>query len=151
HLAQDLGVMLQLSWLLLRGSEGKEDLKLAKEVAEAAKNLHASRLRHHGPIPMVVAPAALAGKDAKPLKLLPAQPAKGLWGPSNHYWKALYDFKPGQRYAFPGFADDQQYRYHFGLARHAGKVPDALAFKTVYDAFTEPMLYRAYSDDAPVP
>jgi hypothetical protein len=29
-------------------------------------------------------------------------------------------------------------------------MPRALAFRTVYDAFTEPMLYQYYSDDAPV-
>ena len=71
--------------------------------------------------------------------------------PDNHYWRALYAFKPGQRYAFPGFADDQQYRYYFGIARHGGTIPEPLAFKLIYDAYTEPLLYRAYCDDAPVP
>src|SRR6185436_13421249 len=64
HLAQDLGVMLQQAWLLLRDSKEPKDLALAKEVAEAARNLHECRMRHHGHIPMCDAPAALAQGDA---------------------------------------------------------------------------------------
>ena len=30
-------------------------------------------------------------------------------------------------------------------------VPRPLAFKLIYDAYTEPLLHRSYSDDAPVP
>src|SRR5262249_54460304 len=63
--------------------------------------------------------------------------------------RALVDFKPAQRIALPGFADDQQYRYYAGLARHAGRLPAPLAFRTVYDAFTEPLLFRYYCDDQP--
>src|SRR5205807_10285489 len=44
-----------------------------------------------------------------------------------------------------------QYRYYAGLAKHGGKLPRALAFRVIYDAYTEPLLYRAYSDDADVP
>jgi hypothetical protein len=151
HLAQDLGVMLQLSWLLLRDSRDDADQKLAREVALAAKNLQECRMRHHGHIPMVDAPAALANNDPSLMKFVPDQGGPANWNPDNHYFRALYNFKPGQRYAFPGFADDQQYRYYVGLAKHAGKIPKALAFRTIYDAFTEPMLYRYYSDDAEVP
>jgi hypothetical protein len=74
-----------------------------------------------------------------------------MWLPANHYRFALYDFKPGDRRALPGFADDQQYRYYFGIAKAAGQLPRTLAFRTVYDAFTEPMLYRYYSDDSDAP
>jgi hypothetical protein len=149
HLAQDLGVMLELSWLLLRDANDPSEKKLAEEVAEAAKNLHECRMRHHGPIPMCDAPAALATDDAALLKHLPdASVAAKL---DNHYYRALYEFKPGQRQAFPGFADDQEYRYYAGLARHGGKLPRPLAFKIIYDAYTEPLLYRYYSDDAEVP
>jgi hypothetical protein len=149
HLAQDLGVMLQSAWLLLRESKDDEDRKLAAEVAEAAKNLQQCRMRHHGHIPMCDSPAALALADAALLQHVPDQGQS--WRIDNHYYRALYDFKPGQRMPFPGFADDQEYHYCFGLARHGGKPPRALAFRTIYDAFTEPMLYRAYSDDAEVP
>jgi hypothetical protein len=151
HLAQDLGVMLQQAWLLLRESKDAKDQALAKEVAEAAKNLHECRMRHHGHIPMCDAPAALAWNDAKLMKFVPDQSGPGAWTPGNHYTRALYDFKPGQRQAFPGFADDQQYRYTFGIAKHGGDLPRALAFRTIYDAYTEPMLYRFYSDDAATP
>src|SRR5262249_25795381 len=58
HLAQDLGVMLQLAWLLLRDAQTEEDKKLLGEVVEAAKNLHECRMRHQGHIPMCDAPAA---------------------------------------------------------------------------------------------
>lgn len=151
HLAQDLGVMLELSWLLLRGSKDPAEKKLAAEVAEAAKNLHACRMRHHGHIPMCDAPAALATGDAALMKFVPAQDTFAAVKLDNHYYRALYDFKPGQRQAFPGFADDQEYRYYFGLARHSGHLPRPLAFKTIYDAYTEPLLYRYYCDDAASP
>jgi hypothetical protein len=151
HMAQDLGVMLELSWLLLRESKEPAEKKLAGEVAEAAKDLHECRMRHHGHIPMCDAPAALAAGDAALMKHVPAQDAPAAARLDNHYYRALYDFKSGQRQAFPGFADDQEYRYYFGIARHGGKLPRPLAFKTIYDAFTEPLLYRYYSDDAAVP
>jgi len=83
--------------------------------------------------------------------MFPSQDTPNLWLPDNHYARALLAAKPGQRYSLPGFSDDQQYRYYAGLAKHAGKLPRPLAFRTVYDAFTEPLLYRYYSDDAQVP
>src|SRR5205823_1709972 len=52
HLAQDLGVMLQTAWLLLRESQDPRERRLAAEVAAAARNLHECRMRHHGHIPM---------------------------------------------------------------------------------------------------
>jgi hypothetical protein len=151
HLAQDLGVMLELSWLLLREAKDPTERKLAAEVAEAAMNLHECRMRHHGHIPMCDAPAALANRNAALMKFVPDQSISVAAELANHYYRALYDFKPGQRQAFPGFADDQEYRYYFGIARHGGRLPRPLAFKTIYDAYTEPLLYRYYSDDAEVP
>ncbi|MFO0929753.1 MAG: hypothetical protein U0736_22475 [Gemmataceae bacterium] len=147
HLAQDLGVMLLTGWLHLRRSSDADDRALAAEVAQAAKHLHECRMRHHGHIPMCDAPAAVALGDAKLLRHVPNGDAPALWQPDNHAWRALYAFKPKMRYATPGFADDVQYRYYAGVARHGGKLPDALAFKLVYDAFTEPTLYRLYCDD----
>ncbi len=151
HMAQDLGVMVELSWLLLREATEPAEKKLAAEVAEAAKNLHECRMRHHGHIPMCDAPAALAAGDAALMKFVPDQNIPAAARLDNHYYRALYAFKPGQRQAFPAFADDQEYRYYFGLARHGGMLPRPLAFKTIYDAYTEPLLYRSYSDDAEVP
>jgi hypothetical protein len=151
HMAQDLGVMLETAWLLLKDSNDPADRRLAVETAEAARNLHESRLRHHGFIPMCVAPAALANADAELLKRIPAADDPRLWQPDNHYTRALRDYKPGQKMPTPGFADNEQYLYYAGIARTGGKLPDPLAFKLVYDAFTEPFLYRYYSDDVPVP
>ena len=159
-MAQDLGVMLMVSWLLLRDSRDPADRKLAEEVAQAAKNLHECRMRHHGPIPMCVAPAALVWDDlpnrptadaAKLMRQVPSPDDPRYWEPDNHYVRAAVKFKPGQRYPLPGFADDQEYRYYHGIARSGGRMTEPLAFKTIYDAYTEPLLYRAYSDDAPVP
>jgi hypothetical protein len=151
HMAQDLGVMLMVSWLLLKDSADAADQTLAREVAEAAKNLHECRMRHHGPIPMCVAPAALALGDAKLMKHVPSPDDPHYWQPDNHYVRAMVKFKSGERCSLPGFADDQEYRYYFGIARSGGRMPEPLAFKTIYDAYTQPLLYRAYSDDAPVP
>lgn len=150
HLAQDLGVMLQLAWLALEKSSEPREAALRGELAEAAKNLQACRMRHHGHIPMCDAPAALAG-DADLMRHLPDPQSKAYWTPDNHYFRALYAFKPAARNALAGFADDQQYRYYSGLAKNQGQLARPLAFKTIYDAYTEPMLYRYYSDDAPVP
>ena len=147
HMAQDLAVMLQQAWLMLKDSAASADQKLAAEVAEAAKNLHECRMRHFNHIPMCCAAFGLTNGDATELKRVPDQ----AWPPDNHYRRALYDFKPGDRRTLPGFADDQQYRYYFGIAKAGGQLPRTLAFKTVYDAFTEPMLYRCYSDDAAAP
>ena len=151
HMAQDLGVMVQLAWLLFRDSEDEAGRKLAAEIAQAARNLHECRMRHHGPIPMCVAPAALANADAGLMQRVPDPSDPRLWTRANHYTRALYAFKTGQRMPFPGFADDQQYRYYYGIARAGGTPPRPLAFRTIVDAYTEPMLYRYYCDDAPVP
>lgn len=151
HLAQDLGVMLQQAWLLLRESSKEAEKKLTAEIAEAARNLHECRMRHHGHIPMCAAPAALANNDTQLMNHVPRQDTAAPWTPGNHYTQALYSYRPGQRYALPGFADDQQYHYYAGLAKHGGKLPRPLAFRLIYDAYTEPMLYRYYADAAPVP
>lgn len=147
HMAQDLAVMLQQAWLMLKDLAEPADKKLAAEVAEAARNLHECRMRHFNHIPMCCAAFGLTNADATELKRVPDQ----TWLPANNYRSALYDFKPGTRRALPGFADDQQYHYYFGIAKAGGQLPRTLAFKTIYDAFTEPMLYRCYSDDAEVP
>lgn len=151
HLAQDLGVMLETAWLLFKDSNRPEDKQLTRDLAEAAMNLQRCRMNHHGHIPMSDAPAGLAKGDAELMKHVPSQDSAALWKPDNHYARGMLVSKPGQRQALPGFSDDQQYRYYAGIAKHGGKLPRPLAFRTVYDAFTEPMLYRYYSDDAPVP
>ena len=150
HLAQDLGVMLQVAWLLLKDSAEPADKKLTAEIAEAAKNLHQCRMNHHNHIPAVCAAYGLSHGLAEELRRIPDGEAAGNWTPANHYVTALRDFKPGQRCALPGFADDQEYTYYSGIARH-GTLPRPLAFKVIYDAFTAPLLYRLYSDDAEVP
>ena len=68
HLAQDLGVMLETAWLLLKDSKAEADRRLASEVSLAARNLHECRMRHHGHIPMSDAPSALANHDLPLLK-----------------------------------------------------------------------------------
>lgn len=149
HMAQDLGAMLQLAWLLTKDGTDDADRCLAAELAQAARNLHDSRMRHHGPIPMCVAPAALSSGDAELMKKVPADGDD--WTPRNQYVAALYETAPGQERAMPAFADDQQYRYYYSLARHGGRLPPAVAFRVVYDAYTEPMLWRLFSDDEVVP
>lgn len=150
HLAQDLGVMLEVVWLLLKDSTDAADKRLAAEVAEAAKNLHQCRMNHHNHIPAVCAAYGLSNGLADELRRIPDGEAASNWTPANHYTAALRDFKPGQRVSTPAFADDQEYTYYSGIARH-GTLPRPLAFKLIYDAFTQPMLYRIYSDDADVP
>lgn len=146
HLAQDLGVMLMQSWLFLHDSDDPAEKALASEVAEAARNLAASRRRRSGSIPAVM--AAVAVFDTEAARQLP-EPKR--WEPDNHYAQALYAFRPGQRVVFPGFADDDEYVYYVALARDGLVLPRPVAQRLVYDAFTQPMLYRYWSDNAPVP
>jgi hypothetical protein len=149
HMAQDIAVMLETAWLLLKDAEAEADRRLADETARAARHLHASRVRHHGRIPMCTAAAALANRDADLLRHVP-DPTKR-WTPRNHYTDALYTFEQGRTYGTPVFSDDQQYDYYWGLARTGGRMAPALAFRVVYDAFTQPMLWRYFCDDVAVP
>jgi len=144
HLAQDLGLMLQQTWLLLRES----DPNLAAEVAEAARNLEACRMNHFGHIPAVTAAAALTNGDKELMKRVPGP--RDLT-PSNHYTNCLAPKDPKKPQSVPGFADDAEYAYHYGVAKAGGRLPRGLAFQMIYDAYTLPMLYRYYSDNAPVP
>jgi hypothetical protein len=141
HLAQDLAVLLQQSWLLAR----ETDPGLASEIAEAARNLHACRLRHHGVIGPVAAAAALSNGDRDLMQKvdLPRETT-----PANHYTACL---DPAKGQSAPGFADDQEYAYHQGIARAGGILPRPLAFRLVYDAVTQPRLYRYWSDTQEVP
>ena len=147
HLAQDLGVMLQGCWLLLKDSRDEADRKLAADVALAARNLHECRMRHHGVIPAVAAAAALTNNDAELMKRV----AELKFGrPQNHYTRLLSSLEGDKRQATPGFMDDAEYHFYAQTARAGGTLPDAVAFKLVYDAFTEPMLIRYWSDNAEV-
>jgi hypothetical protein len=150
HLAQDLAIMLQLAWLMLRDSAMPADKALAAEVAEAAKNLHQCRMNHHGHINGICAAHGLCNNLPDELKRATDGLSPKLWTPDNHYVNCLVNFKPGQRVSTPGFADDQQYLYYAGTARH-GTLPRPLAFKLIYDAFTTPQLFRYYCDDWDVP
>jgi hypothetical protein len=85
------------------------------------------------------------------LKGLPSYDAPKYYLPDNHYVRALYRFSAGKAQPFAGFADDQQYLYYAAIVKHAGSLPRPLAFKLIYDAYTEPMLYRYYCDDSPAP
>lgn len=145
HLAQDLGILLQQTWLLLRES----DPKLAAEIVEAAKNLQDCRARHgSGSIPMVVAAAALVGGDKALMKRVPEVREFTF---KNHYVPCLAPSDPAKASSIPGFADDDEYEYYWGLARSGGELSKPLAMKLVYDAYTHPMLFRYYSDNAEVP
>jgi hypothetical protein len=152
HLAQDLGPMLMLGWLLLKDSAAPAEKKLAADCALAAKHLQDCRTRHGAAsIPAVVGPAGFTNGDAELLKRLGGEPK--LAAPKNHYTRLLYDglLDPTKRHATPGFADDMQYTYYAQLARTNGTLPRAVLFRLVYDCYTEPQLWRLWSDDAPVP
>ncbi len=149
HLAQDLGVLLQLSWLYYRNYKGMDGDCFRTELSDSAKNLQASRMRHHGHIPMCDAPAALVLADPAFLRLVPDASIFNLKLLNNHYSQALAPVNFDQKYSTPGFADEQQYLYYSAIARH-GKLPKAAAFKLVYDAYTQPKLYKFYSDDLEV-
>lgn len=147
HMAQDLAVMLQQAWLLVRES----DPNLALEIAQAANNLQECRTRHGAPaIPAVRAALATTHSDSIMLATLPGISWKTVAAGRSDYRRALFAYKPGEKVTVPGFADDQQYRYYVSIARE-GNLIEPAAFWLVYDALTLPMLYRMYCDDEPAP
>lgn len=137
HMAQDLAVMLLKTWQLTGDAR----------IAEAAMNLHRSRLLHHGPIPAVVAAAACCNHDDELRKKLPAPRP---FEPRNDYAVALYAYQKGQPRTMPGFADNQEYVYYSSLVKEGG-LSRAAAVGLIYDAFTLPMLVRYWSDVRDVP
>lgn len=151
HMAQDVAVLVQQAWLLLKDLEGSKHKTLAAQTAEAAMNLHESRMRHHGAIPMCAAAAGLTNHAADLLRRTPDPESNRYRLRDNHYTRLLAEFEPGQTLSTPGFADDQQYDYYHGIARLGGRMPQPLAFKIVYDAYTEPQTFRYYCDDIRVP
>jgi hypothetical protein len=146
HMAQDLAVMLIAVWPLT-----EEDQPLARHrdaVREAARNLHASRLKHFGHIPAVDAALYTTTGDDTARRHLPVPKEEP---PANEYTRIHQPTGPGERVVLPGFADNQEYWYWTERSRTRGEIDRNLAFRIVYDAFTLPQLYRAWSDNAPVP
>lgn len=151
HMAQDLAVMLQQAWLLLREADAPEERKLAAELVEGARNLQECRARHgYASIPAVLAALALSSDDAAARNALPEDTWQSLVHARSDYRRSLFEFTADQPVTMPGFADDQQYRYYVVLARR-GAPSSPVAFRLAYDAFTLPKLYQAYSDDSPAP
>jgi len=151
HMAQDLAVMLLLAWELLHDSKDPAERALAAQVADAARNLQECRARHGAPsIPMVRAALAVASGDDAVRRSLPETTWASVETARNDWRRAVVEFKPGEPVSVPGFADDQVYQFHVAVARE-GSLAAPAAFRLVYDAFTLPMLYRAYCDDAPAP
>lgn len=151
HLAQDLGVMLVQAWLTLKDSSDAGDKEFLKQIADAAHHLEECRTRHgQASIPAVLAAVALCTSDEAALKKLPAWDKDTGHPNKNHYFAAVRDFKADAKASTPGFADDQEYIYYAGVVKHHGMTLP-LAYQLTLDAFTHPLLYALYSDDAPVP
>lgn len=151
HMAQDLAILLEQSWLLLHDSPAPADKKLAAEIAEAARNLAECRARHGVPnIPAVRTALGVTSGDAAVLKSLPTITWKQVETARNDWRHATLEFKPDEQVRVPTFCDDQEYSYYTGVARDGG-LASPIAFRLAYDAVTLPKLYRAYSDDSDVP
>ena len=151
HMAQDLAILLVQGWLICNASPDAADQELAKQCALAAKHLQECRVRHgSGNIPVVVAACALTNRDVEMMKRVTAWDKETPTLLQNHYTKAVRDFRPGSRTNTPAFADDQLYDYFSGVSRNR-VMTRPLALKLTFDAFTQPILWRLYSDDAPVP
>jgi len=151
HLAQDLAILLQQAWSLLRKSSDVSDQRLAVACAEAARNLQECRARHGSAgIPVVLAACALLNDDAALMKRVESWEKESPSSTQNHFTRAVHGFKPGQKMATPAFADDAMYLYYAGVAKQRS-MTRPLALKLAFDAFTHPLLWQRYSDDAPVP
>lgn len=120
-------------------------------MAQAAQHLQECRTRHGtAGIPIVLAAAGLTQRNVDLRRRVPVETWKSVLSQRNHFQRATVDFQPGQRAFTPGFADDQQYRYYFSIAR-SGTLTEPVAWRCVYDAFTEGRLFDAYYDDTPRP
>ncbi len=151
HMAQDLGVLLVQAWLALKDSSDPADKELLPQIALAAKHLEECRTRHGAAnIPAVLAAVALCDQDETARKRLPAWDKDEGRLNKNHYFGAVRDFRPRAKMPTPGFADDQEYIYYAGVVKHHGMTAP-LTYRMVLDAFTQPLLFALYSDDAPVP
>lgn len=151
HLAQDLAILVQQAWMMLRESQNPGEQKLAAECALAAKNLQECRVRHGaGSIPDVMAACALTNDDQGLMKRVPSWEKETRSWAENHFTRAVRDFKAGQKTSTPAFADDDMYLYYAGVAKH-GALPRPLVLKLAFDAFTQPILWQMYRDDGPVP
>ncbi|MEO6787869.1 MAG: hypothetical protein ABI318_17230, partial [Chthoniobacteraceae bacterium] len=151
HLAQDLAILVQQAWLMLRGSKDADELKLAAECALAARNLQECRERHgSGNIPGVMAACALTNGDAALMKRVDSWEKETKRCTDNVLTRAMSSFKPDQKVSTPAFADDDMYLYYAGVAKH-GTLTRPLALKLAFDAFTHPLLWQMYRDDGPVP
>ena len=151
HMAQDLALMLQQTWLLFHGSKDAAETKLAGEIAAAAQHLQECRARHGSAnIPAVQAALAVTSGDATVRQKLPDVSWKSLATARSDYRRAFFDYKPDEQISVPAFADNQEYQYYVAIARDGG-LSEPLAFSLTYDAYTLPKLYQAYSDDSPVP
>lgn len=153
HLAQELAIMLQDSWVLLNESEDSEDQKLAAEIAEAARNLQDCRSRHGAPrIQPVLAALAISNQDQEAHQKLDvvdwAHVKKGI--EMNEYFRVVLHPAPKPPIFAPFFADEQAFHYHETLAA-SGRLTKQAAFLLAYDAFTRPKLYQMYRNDGPLP
>jgi hypothetical protein len=140
HKAQDLAVLLQTAWTLLR------DTPLGPQIAEAARNLQACRARHGAAgIPTVLAACGLANGDAAMLKRIAEPKAE----PAGDAVRLLDPADPARSASTPGFADNQEYEFYASTAK--GPLSKGVAFRLVYDAFTIPTLLRIWSDAGEIP
>lgn len=153
HLAQELAIMLQDSWVLLNESEDSADQKLAAEIAEAARNLQDCRSRHGAPrIQPVLAALSISNQDQEAHQMLDvvdwAHVKKGI--EMNEYFRVVLHPAPKPPIFAPFFADEQAFHYHETLAA-SGRLTKPAAFLLAYDAFTRPKLYQMYRNDGPLP
>ena len=138
HMAQNLAVMLQTSWCLVR----EKDEALAGRIAEAARNLQEGRARHGAKgIPACLAAFGLANQDVAALKRIGESKGK----PS--YDQCLDAAE--KAVSTPAFADNQEYEYYAAIAK--GTLPKSVALRMVYDAHTLPQLLRIWSDSGEIP
>jgi hypothetical protein len=151
HLAQDLGIFLIQSWLVLHESPEKADKDLAAACSLAAKHLQEGRTRHGAAnIPVVVAACGLLNNDDAMLKRVASWEQELPPHSQNAFTRSVRDFKPGQKNAIPAFADDPMYGYYTGVSKHRS-MPRPLALEMSLFAYSVPLLWQMYSDDAPVP
>lgn len=122
HMAQDLGVMLMRTWLLLRDPA----------IAESAKLMQLERTeRGYKAVPAILAPAAITNQSKTWMNAVPklySEYPTGDWLFKNLRWGE----RPDAPEAVNSYVDEEAYYWNSQMVKFAGKMTPELASALLY-------------------
>lgn len=143
HMAQDIAVMLEVAGMI-RKARGIKD-SLTSEIADGARNLHESRIRHNRVVPMCAAAVAVtSGMTDELRRSIQYGTSDNLLNPTSKHSLALNNPPPGGKCQLGGHIDALIYPYYMAVAKEGEKLPDYLAFNLMYHALVTPRLFDGF-------